>query len=350
MKTMVAKSTQVNIPSLTPPKSWRTPHSHYRVALTSEWYKKLAILQDEIVHSSWNFYRERGLRTASLPITTGSVTSPMGLGSDSLPVKVTLEGVETYLADSMQFHLEYLLRYLPEGVHYIMPSFRGENADSRHLCQFYHSEAEIVGGLSDVMQLVDQYIYRLCIDLLEIVPDIIQEMAGTTDHLESVIDRKGLVPHVSFEEAVRDLKNDPHFIEHHSQGFRTITPAGEKALMKQHGGMVWLTHHDYLAVPFYQAKDSTGNYAQNADLLFGIGEVVGSGERHTTGDQLRASLATHQLLEEEYEWYIYMKDRFPMQTAGFGMGIERFLLWLTRQDDIRDFQIIPRFNGVQIVP
>lgn len=339
-----------NIQRLGPPKSWETPTLHYQFALRSEWYKKLAILQDEINHSTWRFYREKGFRTASLPITTGSVTSPMGLGSDSLPVEVTLEGVKTYLADSMQFHLEYLLRYVPGGVQYIMPSFRGEAADSRHLCQFYHSEAEIIGGLPDVMQLVNQYVYRLCVDLLEAVPDIIQKMAGTTDHLEYVVNMQCQVPQVSFEQAVKDLKNHPRYVQYHSAGFRTITPVGEKALIERYGGMVWLTHHDYLAVPFYQAQDATGNYALNADLLFGIGEVVGAGERHSTGEQLREALALHQLQEDGYEWYVYMKDHFPMQTAGFGMGVERFLLWLTKQDDIRDFQIIPRFNGVHIVP
>ena len=47
---------------------------------------------------------------------------------------------------------------------------------------------------------------------------------------------------------------------------------------------------------------------------------------------------------------IKMKDIYPLKTSGFGMGIERFILWLTKQDDIRDCQILPRFNGVNIIP
>ncbi|OYD08153.1 asparagine synthetase A [Paludifilum halophilum] len=338
------------IQKLMPTKSWADPTTHYKVALKSEWYKTLAIIQDEINHSTWNFFRDQGIRTVSLPITTGSITSPMGLGSDSLPVKVELEGVETYLSDSMQFHLEYMLRYLPEGVHYIMPSFRGELADERHLCQFYHSESEIVGGLYDVIQLVNRYIYRLCEDLLKHTPAHIKKMAGTTEHLEQIISKNRHIPEISFEEAVKQLNNDSDYIVHHPEGFRTITPEGEKNLIKQYGGMVWLTHHDYLSVPFYQTKDKTGKYALNADLLFGIGEVVGAGERHKTGNQVRESMRLHELNEKEYEWYVYMKDYFPMQTAGFGMGLERLLMWIAQQDDIRDFQIIPRFNGVTITP
>lgn len=91
----------------------------------------------------------------------------MGLGSDSLPVKISLFDVDTYLADSMQFHLEYILRLFPKsGVHYLMPTFRGEAVDHRHLSQFYHSECEIEGDLHDVMNLVDRYIKFLVSEIL----------------------------------------------------------------------------------------------------------------------------------------------------------------------------------------
>lgn len=45
-----------------------------------------------------------------------------------------------------------------------------------------------------------------------------------------------------------------------------------------------------------------------------------------------------------------MKDSFPLKTAGYGMGVERFLLWVLGHDDIRDLQILPRFNGQSVVP
>lgn len=96
-----------------------------------------------------------------LSVTTGSISSPMGKRSDSSSVKVNLEGVDTYLAYTMQFLLEYGCRLTEKGCYYIMPSFRGEKFDERHLCQFYHSEAEIPGTLEDVMNLVNEYIKYL---------------------------------------------------------------------------------------------------------------------------------------------------------------------------------------------
>ncbi|QNR22514.1 asparaginase (plasmid) [Exiguobacterium sp. Helios] len=335
---------------ITPTKSWMKPESHYIEAMDSDWYKTLLRVQNQITHSTFNFFREQDILSVSLPITTGSVTSPMGLGSDSLPVKINLEGLDTYLADSMQFHLEYALRNVPNGVHYLMPTFRGELADARHLCQFYHSEAEIQGDLNDVMRLVSEYVHYLCKDLLKYSASDIKAIAGSIQHIEDVIELNASYPKVSLEEAVELLNRDPRYVETHPAGFDSITNQGEQELIKLFGGIVWLTHPEYKSVPFYQAIDSDGKHALSGDLLFGIGEVVGSGQRHTTIEDLTESMEALDVDAAEYEWYLNMKKLKPMDTAGFGMGIERFILWLFKHDDIRDCQMIPRFNGVEINP
>lgn len=333
-----------------PPKTWRNTDTHYKHALESEWYKVLMLIQDEINHSSWNFFRKRGLKTVNLPITTGSVTSPMGLGSDSLPVKINLEGIDTYLSDSMQFHLEYALRILKEGVHYIMPSFRGEEADERHLCQFYHSEAEIIGDLNDVISLVNSYVHSLSQDLYNIVGEEIKSVTGSLKHIENLLELDGEYEQITFNEAVKELNNDPMYVEQHKEGFKTLTDLGERKLVENHNGIVWVTHYDYLSVPFYQASTNNGLDALNGDLLFGIGEVVGCGQRHKYGSDVRNAIDLLGVSQDEYDWYLFLKDNYPLTTSGFGMGIERYILWLLQKDDIRDLQLIPRFNGMIINP
>ena len=52
----------------------------------------------------------------------------------------------------------------------------------------------------------------------------------------------------------------------------------------------------------------------------------------------------------EYQWYLNMKESYSMKTSGFGMGLERFLLWLMKHDDIRDMHIISRIKGIQGAP
>jgi len=322
----------------------------YLRVLQDPWYRDIVKLQDAITRSTTNFFAKRRMSTLHLPVTTGSISSPMGLGSDSSPVQVDLFGVKTYLADSMQFMLEYGCRLHDDGVWYLMPSFRGEAADERHLCQFYHAEAEIPGTLADVMSLVEDYLREMTRDILRDCAPIIQRHARDVSHVMRLINSDG-PRRVTVDEACSILGNDPRFVRQHELGFRTLSPLGERSLLERYNGFVWVYEPDHLSVPFYQAfADSEGKKALAADLLFGIGEVVGCGERHPTHVGVERALAQHGVEREAYEWYVRMREEFPLQTAGFGMGVERFLCWLLKHDDIRDFQILPRNNGVETIP
>lgn len=333
--------------SVEPPKSWKNLDTHYKEVLKSKWYKNLSCIQDEFTQATLSFYKKRGIRFFQFPVTTGSISSPMGLGSDSTPVKITIDGVETYLADSMQFFLEYGCRINNKGAYYIAPSFRGEKADQRHLSQFFHSEAEIPGTLDDVINLCQDYLISLVENLISTCSKEIIETTENTKHLTDFLKIAKSIPRCKFDEAVKILKNNPEYVND-NKIFRTINSAGEKVLMKYFGGYVWLTHFDHMAVPFYQKFDPEDETkALNADLLMGIGETIGYGQRHINGEETKRALAIHQVSEEPYEWYIYMKEKYPIQTSGFGMGIERFILWLLKHDDIRDCQLLPRFNGVE---
>ncbi|MFF4704386.1 amino acid--tRNA ligase-related protein [Streptomyces sp. NPDC001288] len=332
------------------PRSWTRPEEHYLAVLEDPWYRNLTVLQDIVTHSTTEFWTAKGARNLHLPITTGSISSPMGRGSDSSPVEVELEGVRTYLADSMQFMLEFGCRVAPQGAYYLMPSFRGEQADQTHLCQFFHSEAEIPGGLDEVMAVVEEYLRHLAASFLIHGRQIVTEVAGTVEHLE-ILAGSSTLPRVSFEEAVDLLAGEPDTVNVLESQCRSLTRKGERLLMDKFGGYVWLTHPDHLSVPFYQAfAPDDPTKALSADLLFGIGETVGAGERHTGVADLRRALALHEVPEDAYRWYVDMNALHPLRTSGFGLGVERFLLWVTRHDDIRDLALLLRFNGMDILP
>jgi aspartyl/asparaginyl-tRNA synthetase len=345
---MPLRTTTADPAALTPPGSWRRPDTHFLTVMGSPWYAALLSLQDTITSATVAFWAERGLHFGHLPVTTGSVSSPMGLGSDSLPVEVDLFGARTFLADSMQFSLEYLCRLADRGTYYLMPSFRGEAPDATHLCQFFHSEAELPGTLDDVMTVVEEYLRRLVAALADRHAQTIRSAAGTLDHVTALLEDPRAFRRLTFAEAAQELGDDPRFIVH-EDGWRNLTRAGERRLMEIHGDFVWITHWDALAVPFYQRQDALGR-ALNADLLFGPGEVVGAGERHVGGPEVVEALRQHAVPVADYDWYVRMKTEAPMRTAGFGMGVERFLMWLLRQDDIRDLELLPRVNGRTILP
>lgn len=328
---------------------WRPSERRFLDIIDDPFYRLLADLQDLLLTESVRFWSPRSVRYMNFPITTDSVSSPMGKGSDSVPVAVDLHGKRTYLADSMQFMLEYGCRFSESGAWYVMPSFRGEQADATHLNQFYHSEAEIPGGLDEVMAAVEGYVLALTRAADALLGDRVEATAGTRDHIRSML-VMDTFPKMTFDEAAAHLGDDPRFVEHHD-GWRTLTRAGEQRLLADVSPVLWVTRYDHLSVPFYQAYDGDSkDKALNADLLFGIGEVVGCGERHVDGKNVRLALDHHEVGVGDYEWYVRMKDEHPLHTSGFGLGIERWLMWLLGCQDIRDLQLVPRLNGVSLQP
>lgn len=331
-----------------PTKSWKDPDEHMRSAMKSEWYRAIVQLQSDFAKYSFDFFSGKGFDFALLPLTTGSVSSPMGLGSDSLPVRVKIQGEDTYLSDSMQFFLEYTCRLNNRNCYYLAPSFRGENTDATHLSQFYHAESEIIGDFEKVKLLVEVYIKYLANEFLKYSSENIISICGSTEHISEII-KRDFFPKCTFDEAVDILKNDKSYIISHPAGYRTINSQGEKKLIAHFGGVVWLTHFDYLSVPFYQKSvDSNMRSALCGDLLIGEGETVGAGERHLTKEETIKALQYHEVGQEDYRWYLDMKDIVSMQTSGFGMGVERFLLWLIKHDDIRDIPLFPRLKESKI--
>jgi asparaginyl-tRNA synthetase len=250
----------------------------------------------------------------------------------------------------MQFMLEYGCRLSPEGAWYLMPSFRGEDADATHLNQFFHSEAEIIGGLDDVMRVSEEYTLTMIRAIARELGDDIEEIAGTRDHLDELL-AAGPFPRITLDEAEKHLGGDTSAIYRDPAGYRVLTRHGEHRLMREISPAVWVTHYDHLSVPFYQAySPDNPALALNADLIFGPGEVIGCGERHVDGQQVRHALEHHQVPEDDYRWYVDMKDARPMHTSGFGLGVERFMMWALAHPDIRDLQLLPRYNGVPTIP
>jgi aspartyl/asparaginyl-tRNA synthetase len=336
---------------INPPSSYLSPEQHVHMLLTHPWYKVVNKLYAEIMRLTHDFYKEEGIDPAIFPITTGSVSSPMGLGSDSLPVKMTIHhtGLEVYLADSMQFSLELGARLSERGAYYVMPTFRGEEIDARHLNEFVHSEAEIHGDLEDVIGLVERYIKYMNKGILKNCEKEILTVVGSVDHIRNSLSK--IFPRVNYTQAVEELSQYDDTLTTLDNGDYNVTAKGEKLLMEKHGEFLWLTHLPWSAVPFYQSQnDQDPRVSNTADLLAGIGEILGCGQRVFMGSDLDASLEAHDVELHGYHWYREMHEGFPLQTSGFGLGIERYILWLLQHNDIRDCTILLRDHKKTIFP
>ncbi|WP_225729196.1 MULTISPECIES: amino acid--tRNA ligase-related protein [unclassified Nocardia] len=329
----------------------RPPHlTDYNVpgafveAIGSPWYQLVSDLHDVVTRATVEYASSRGLKWLHLPITTRTVTCAPAAGSDAGPVPVCVSGVDSFLVDSMQFALEYGCRTACGGCYTIMPSFRSDSPDATHLGQYTHSEAEIPGDLDDLIEYVEGYIRALSGAVLDGMGDRLAVARGDISHLQRVAGRNGSFEQISYAEAVR-LVCDIEGAVTTGENFSELTRKGEQAVMEKVDEIVWVRNFETMSVPFYHAfADQGARYAANADLFFGLGEIIGSGERHSDSGELRKSMDMHGVVQSDYEWYIRMRDEAPMKTAGFGMGVDRFLMWVLRHDDIRDIPIISRID------
>ncbi|XDV13600.1 hypothetical protein PO909_001978 [Leuciscus waleckii] len=347
------------ITKITPPQSWEDPQTHAALAIKSKWYRNLFQIQNTLFHSTVEYFNNKCKYAYALtPITTDTISSPMGLGSDSEPVFVNMLGQDVYLADSMQFVLEYFMRFhdgLP-GAYYVSPSFRGEDPDATHLNQFYHVECELQGDMDAAMTIAEGYVAHLTQAMVKQHSDIILNTAGTLSHAQELL--KNLekpLPRVPLDQAINIMPSSDclEWVQEGQPQFgRKLTRKGERVLIKKYGGAVWLTEMDHLGVPFYQAyiEGSGKSKAKAADLLLGLGETVGLGERHSTPEMVREALQHHAVPEDSYKWYINIRQAIPLLTSGWGMGSERYLCWLLQHNDVRDMQIIPRLKAKKFMP
>ncbi|XP_061703383.1 uncharacterized protein si:ch211-256m1.8 isoform X2 [Syngnathoides biaculeatus] len=356
LKTLHSKITQCQAP-----KSWEDPESHSIVAITSQWYRSVFQIQNTLFHSTVEYFSNSCQYSYALtPLTTDAISSPMGLGSDSEPVSVNLLGQNIYLADSMQFVLEYFLRFQDnlQGTYYISPSFRGEDPDATHLNQFYHVECELLGDIDCAISVAEGYLHHLTKSMLKRHSDLILSIAGTLTHVTMILnklDGKKPLPRVSLDQAIPMMPSDDCFEwvqDGQPQFGRKLTRKGERVLIEKYGGFVWLTEMDHLGVPFYQAyvEGSGQSKAKAADLLLGLGETLGLGERHPTSSLVQEALRHHAVPHQPYKWYTDMREVKPLLTSGWGMGTERYLCWLLQHNDVRDIQIIPRLKGKKYMP
>ena len=323
------------------PSSYLSPEKHLDVLLKNEWYQILNNLFISIFTATHEFYQKKKIQPSLFPITTGSISSPMGLGSDSIPISVKIDGQPVFLADSMQFCLEIGARLNEKGAYYIMPTFRGEKTDARHLNEFMHSEVEIKGTRNDIMNLAEEYIKYMIRYILKHNAKQVSKIAGNVDHLKKALKHK--FHQIDYMAAANELASIKGATQKIGNQFIDITPKGEKLLLEKYGDFTWLVNLPWKLVPFYQAKNlNQKDTAYAADLLAGIGEILGCGQRVLTVEDLDKSLAEHRVDPEPYMWYRRMRELNCVQTSGFGLGIERFILWVLKHNDIRDCTILLR--------
>lgn len=341
------------------------PKSHYLELTRSKYFRALIALRHHIKMSTdYYFGVKRGAKSIDLFMLTPSISSPMGLGSDSESIPITFGKYSLNLVDSSQFGFEPLLLNGIDEVYCYLPSMRGENPDSRHLNQFFHCEAEIQCDIEKLIPIIEEYIKAISETMLA-MPQVFKKISvsheKSTDMLNRVMQTRWF-PRMTFDEAVDTLVENGHkkLVKFTPQG-RDITSKGEIVLTQLCGYQTpfWITHFDRDRVPFYQKPDPRDpGKVINADLVFppiidgGFGgEIVGCGQRQDNPKEMLESLRRQKISKNPYEWYINLRKQPSYQTSsGFGLGVERFIAWSLGRDDIKDVIPYPRLKNVRTLP
>lgn len=341
------------------------PKTHTTQLSTSNYWSAILNLRHVLKLACDNFfvYQKSGINV-DLFMLTPSISSPMGPGSDSEAVPIKFGNIETFLVDSSQFGFEPILMNDFSLLYCYLPSMRGESPDKRHLNQFFHCEAEMRGGLENIMKLVEEYVVLVTKTMYEIA-SLVNVLSVSPEHsivaIQEIV-KNNVFKRITFDDAIILLeKNGLNNLINYTDNGRDISNSGEVEIAKLFSPNMpfWITHYDRDRVPFYQKPDpKNSSKVLNADLIFPPliynsfgGEIIGCGQRQDNVKECHESLQRQKLSAEPYNWYISLRSMPKYRTtSGFGMGIERYITWLLCRDDIKDVIPYPRLKNVMTYP
>ena len=232
------------------------------------------------------------------------------------------------------------------------PTFRAENSNTqRHAAEFWMIEPEMafcdLAGDMDVAEAMIKHIIRR---VLERCPDEIDFFnsfvdKGLRERLEHVASSD--FGRVSYTEAVEILKKNNDKFDYKVEWGTDLQTEHERYLTEQvYKKPVFVTDYPKEIKAFYMRLNDDGKTVAAADCLVpGIGEIIGGSQREERLDMLEARIRELGMKPEDYWWYCDLRRYGSCRHAGFGLGFERMVMYLTGVSNIRDVELHPRTVG-----
>ena len=232
------------------------------------------------------------------------------------------------------------------------PTFRAEDSNTKtHAAEFWMIEPEIAFcDLQMLMDIEEAFLKHVVASVLEQCRD---ELAFLDDYTKSGLVEKlralagGSMARVSHAEAVEILQRSGVAFEYPPQQGRDLAREHEKYLTDVHfKSPVFVYDWPAEIKAFYMRQNDDGRTVAAVDLLVPLaGELMGGSQREERYDRLRARMEALGMDIGEMEWYLNLRRFGGCKHAGFGMGFERLLIYLTGVDNIRDVIPYPRTPG-----
>lgn len=312
------------------------------------------------------FFQSRGFVYVNTPIITGSDCEGAGemfqlttLDLDNVPKNEdgTVDyskdffGKQTSLTVSGQLEAECMAMAFGK-VYTFGPTFRAERSyTQRHAAEFWMVEPEIAfADLNDDMDLMEAMIKYIIKDVMARCPqdiDFFNQFVdkGLKERLEHVANSDFV--RISYTDAVKLLeKNNDNFEYKVSWGCDLQTEHERYLTEKEFGKPVFVTDYPKEIKAFYMRLNDDDKTVAATDLLVpGIGELCGASQREERYDVLLNRIRELGLNEEDYWWYLDLRRFGGNKHAGFGLGFERMVMYLTGISNIRDVLPFPRTTG-----
>ena len=299
------------------------------------------------------FFQERDFVYVHTPIITASDCEGAGEMFRVTTLKGNLDeqpqadffGKPTYLTVSGQLEGETFACAL-SNIYTFGPTFRAENSNTaRHAAEFWMIEPEMAFcDLAGDMDLGEEFIKAMARYTLEHCAEDLAFFAKFIDksvqeRLRFVVERP--FQRVPYTEAVAILRKSGKTFEFPVEYGVNLQSEHERFLTEEHfQSPVTVFNYPRAIKPFYMRLNDDGQTVTAMDVLVpGIGEVIGGAQREERLDVLQEQLKVHQLRPDDYGWYLDLRRYGTVPHAGFGLGFERLLMFLTGVSNIRD--VIP---------
>jgi len=322
----------------------------------------VARVRNQISKSIHDFFQEQGFLYINTPIITPSDCEGAGhmfrvTTLDFLNPKTIAKaeddffGKPVFLTVSGQLEGETYACALGK-IYTFGPTFRAENSNtSRHLAEFWMVEPEVAfNDLIQNMDLAESFIKRIIRDSLNQCGEDMQFFEeriekGLIQNLELVLNKD--FQRISYTEAVDILKNSGHTFEFEVAWGKDLQSEHERYLAEKHfNGPVILYDYPKEIKAFYMRLNDDGKTVRAMDVLVPrIGEIIGGSQREERLEILEARMQGAGLNPEDYWWYLDLRRFGGVPHAGFGLGLERCVQFITGMANIRDVIPYPRTPG-----
>ena len=328
----------------------------------------VARVRNCISNSIHQFFQEQSFLYVNTPIITASDCEGAGEMFQVTTMdlnKIAAEQIEklnyrfdffdkpSYLTVSGQLEAETYACALGK-VYTFAPTFRAENSNtSRHLAEFWMVEPEMAFfELPDDMDLAEAFLKRIFSDALAKCPedmaffnDRVDETKTLLNRLQEVIDSDFV--RLPYTEAVEILMASGQKFDYKVEWGIDLQSEHERFLTEQHFKKpVILFDYPDTIKPFYMYCNDDGKTVRAMDVLVpGVGEIIGGSQREHRLDVLERRMKAQDLDIEEYWWYADLRRFGTVPHAGFGLGLERAVQFVTGMSNIRDVIPFPRTPG-----